>query len=45
MFDFKDVKYKIIINISKLTIETQKVTFIVGESGSGKQHFYGCSIS
>lgn len=36
MFVFKDVKYKNIIHISKLTIEAQKVTFVVGESGSGK---------
>lgn len=36
MFAFKDVKYKNIIDIQELTINTQKVTFIVGESGSGK---------
>jgi putative ABC transport system ATP-binding protein len=36
MFVFKDVKYKNIIDINKLTIDAQQVTFIVGESGSGK---------
>ncbi len=36
MFVFENVKYKNIIDISKLSIEPKKVTFVIGESGSGK---------
>ncbi|AOY74980.1 ABC transporter ATP-binding protein [Clostridium formicaceticum] len=36
MFLLKEVKYKDILDIKKLTIKKHKVTCIVGESGSGK---------
>ena len=36
MFNFKNVKYKNILDIENLQIEKNKVTCIVGESGSGK---------
>lgn len=36
MFSFKQVSYKNIISIPKLTIHEQEITCIVGESGSGK---------
>ena len=36
MFNFKNVKYKDILDIKDLHIEKNKITCIVGESGSGK---------
>ncbi len=36
MFNFKNVRYKNILDIENLHIEKNKVTCIVGESGSGK---------
>jgi putative ABC transport system ATP-binding protein len=36
MFLLENVKYKNILNISKLKIEKYKITSILGESGSGK---------
>ena len=36
MFTLKNVKYKHILDIADLTIESSKVTCIIGESGSGK---------
>lgn len=36
MFSFKEVKYKHILDIEKLTLEKHKVTCLVGQSGSGK---------
>ncbi|WP_409229141.1 ABC transporter ATP-binding protein [Gudongella sp. SC589] len=39
MYQFKDVRYKDILSIDKLTIEEHLVTSIVGPSGSGKTTF------
>jgi putative ABC transport system ATP-binding protein len=36
MFNFKNVKYKDVLDIKDLHIEKNKITCIVGESGSGK---------
>lgn len=36
MFNFKNVKYKGVLDIKDLHIEKNKITCIVGESGSGK---------
>ncbi len=36
MFKLQNVKYKNILNISSLNINSKKITSIVGESGSGK---------
>jgi len=36
MFEFKDVKFKNIIDVPKLQIEEKRITTLVGTSGSGK---------